>query len=518
PPAPPSAPASAKAKRAINWFLGGMLVSQVGVEILGLAMPLLMRAKFGGFEALAHIAVVSSAAGIVGRLSGGWIANKIGVKAAFVGATAIRLLSITGMVVFLMGPTAPLVAAVPPFAWLAAALSHYSAEMVLTAFYSFNSLVAGVALTSQQSLPAILLGSDRATMERFYSLQQWLLETIGVTGPKAGGVMVQMFGFTSAIAVYPVMLSIAVAMYLFGIRIPKDGETDGPAAKVSRLGRVLAPLAPMNRAIAAAFRRAMGRVTGLVDALVLKAYLGRWIDALGGRGALTDADEQALLSRSTLGWMLAAIASLGAFATMLLPATLPAYAGMIAFGVAEVIATQKLYSLILSRTKGKAEAVKVNAVLGAVFAAIYTVALNMAGVLFDHAAGRTPFLWFTAALIPVAGAVFLLRAALKKLDKDGAPEFAARPKSGFALLFKDPVMRWAFLGYVLLGMTNPLLYQILSQAFGLLIVGGGAAAASGVASWITALYSFGGLLGALYMWRESTLISDAKKPADAPAK
>ena len=74
-------------------------------------------------------------------------------------------------------------------------------------------------------------------------------------------------------------------------------------------------------------------------------------------------------------------------------------------------------------------------------------------------------------------------------------------------------MRWAFAGYVLLGITNPLLYQILSQAFGLLIVGGTAAAASGVSSWITSLYSLGGLLGALYMWRESTLISNAKKPA-----
>jgi hypothetical protein len=519
PETPQAAPASNK--RSIKWFLGGMIVGQVGVEILGLAMPLLMRAKFGGFSALAHIAVVSSAAGIVGRLSGGWISNKIGVKATFIGATAIRLLSITGMVVFLMGPTAPLVAAVPPFAWLATILSHYSAELVLTAFYSFNSLVAGVALTAQQSIPTILLGNDRATMERFYSLQQWTLEIVGVTGPKAGGVLVQMFGFTTAIAVYPVMLTIAVVMYMLGIRMPGEGKAaaeGAPSKAASTLSRILAPMAPMNRAIAGTVKRVMGRVTGFVDGLVLKAYLGRWIEALGGQGKLTDADEQTLLSRSTLGWMGAAALSLAGFATLLLPTVIPAYGAMVVFGVCEVIAAQKLYSLILSRTKGKAETVKINAIAGASFAAAYTVALNLAGMLFDKTAGLTPFLVFNAALIPVAVGVYFLRRALKKHDEAGSPEPAVRPTSGFKLLFKDPMMRWAFLGYVLLGMTNPLLYQILSQAFGLMIVGGSATAASGVASWITALYSFGGLLGALYMWRESTLISAAKGPAKAPAE
>ncbi len=488
-----------------------MIVAQVGVEVLGLAMPLLMRQKFGGFEALAHIAVVSSAASIVGRLSGGWIAGKIGIKNTYIVSTALRLVSISGMVVFLLGPTAPLVAAVPPLAAFATFMGHYSMLGALTGFYSFNALMQGISLTAQNSIPSALLGSDRATLDRFFSLQQWLMEIVGVSGPKLGGFLAQSFGFTAAIMVYPVVLTVALVMYAFGLRMPKDGQSQAEEAPAkAAFTRARAFVAPLANFVG----RALGGIASVVDALVLKAYLGRWIDKLGGKGNLSDADEHNLLTRSTLGWTTAAMFSLAGFATMLLPLTAPAYAAMVLFGVAEVIASQKLYSLLLSRTKGKGESVKVNAVAGASFAAIYTLALNLAGMLFDHFTGRMPLAIFSAAMLPLAGLVFLARARLKKAAD--APELVGdqRPKGGFKLLFKDPMMRWAFAGYVLLGITNPLLYQILSQAFGLLIVGGTAAAASGVASWITSLYSLGGLLGALYMWRESTLISNAKK---APA-
>lgn len=515
PPAPVQPKASAAAKRSINWFLGGMLVAQVGVEILGLAMPLLMREKFGGFSALAHIAVWSSAASIVGQLIGGWVANKFGIKGTYIGATMLRLVSISAMVVFLMGPTAPMVAAVPLLAKFAALLNGFSSLHVLVGFYSFNGFMAGLAGTAQKSIPNAILGNDRATLEKFSSLQQWLLEIVGVSGPKAGGLMVQTFGFTSAIAVYPVMLLIAVGMYAFGLRIPKDGATEIEPAqgKSSKFGAtvraILAPLAPMHNA----FGKALAAISAFVDKLVLKAYLGRWIEKLGGKGKLTDTDEQNLLTRSTLGWTLAAMFSMVGFLTMLLPFAFPAYVAMVVFGVAEVIASQKLYSLLLSRTKNKAEAVKVNAVAGASFAAIYTLALNLTGMLFDKATGITPFLIFNAALVPLAAAVYFLYRMIKRTDAKGSPEPVVRPKGGFGLLFKDPMMRWAFLTFVALSVMNPLLYQIISQAFGLLVVGGNATAASGVASWITALYSFGGLLGALYMWRESSLISEAKQPA-----
>ena len=520
-PAAPTPSDKAANRKSIKWFLSGLLVAQVGVEVLALAMPLLMRSKFGGFLALAHIAVASSVAGIAGQLTGGWIADKVGVKTVYIGATALRLLSITGMVVFLMGPAAPLVAAAPPLAAAAAYLGHFSAQLVMIGFASFNGYMQGIAQTAEKSIPTVLLGNDRATMERFYSLQQWLTEIVGVSGPKAGGFIVQAFGFTAAIAVYPVMLTVAVAMFFLGVRVPKaDGAHDAVEASKagSLLSRVMAPMAPMNRAIADVFGRIAGRIKAVVDGVVLKAYLGRWIEKMGGKGSLTDDDEQKLLSRSTLGWTMGAMLALAGFLTLLLPTAYPAYAAMIVFGVAEVIATQKLFSLMLSRTQGKTESLKVNAVAGAALAAISTVALNLAGTLFDHFAGRAPFMIFAAALIPVAAAIFFLRRSMKKLDEKGAPEPAKRPTSGFGLLFKDPMMRWAFLGYALLGVTNPLLYDILSQAFGLIIVGGSAVAASGVASWMTSLYSLGGLLGALYMWRESTLISDAKKAPEAPSR
>jgi MFS family permease len=527
PPVPDaSATASATAKSSIRWFLTGFLFTQVGIEILGLAMPLLMSAKFGGLSALAQIAVYTSVAGIAGRFLGGWIANKFGPKWTVIGATVLRVLSIGAMVVFLLGPTAPFIAAVAPLAKLAVLLNTYSMMSVMIAFNSFNGFVAGVAMTAQQSIAPTILGTDRGTLERFTSMQHWLSEIIGVSGPKAGSMIIQSFGFVTAILVYPVMLSIAVGLYAFGIRMPdaaapkKDESKPGFFSKL--IGRILTPI---RRALAPAMSKAgalFKRVAAFIDGLVLKAYLGRWIKELGGNGKLTDAHEQELLTRSTLGWMMAAMFSLTAFLTLLLPTAIPAYVAMVVFGVAQVIASQKLYSLILSRTKDKAESVKANAIVGAGFGVVATLAIMAAGKLFGAAATLSSFVTLNIAMVPLAVAVFFLHRMIKRTSEAGSPEPSPRPTSGFGLVFKDPMMRWAFLAYVALSVMNPLLYGIVSQAFGTFLLGGtgeaAAAAASAISSWITALYSFGGLLGALYMWRESTLISNAKKPAPTQHK
>ncbi len=527
PPAPEaSAAASASAKSSMRWFLGGVLATSVGGEILALAMPLLIAAKLGGLAAMGQIAVYTSVASVLGKFLGGWIASPthLGPNTTLKIATALRALSILTLVVFLLGPTAPFIAAVAPLAKLALLLSQYPLMTVMIAFSSFNGFVTGLSMTAQQSIPTTILGTDRGTLERFSSMQHYLVESIGVTGPKASSFIIQTFGFVTAILVYPVMLAVAVGMY-FGIRTPGSETPDKTESKpgfLSELGRRMAPihrvLSPVINKASAIFKR----VAAFIDRLVLKAYLGRWIKEMGGIGKLTDADEQTLLTRSTLGWTMAGMVSLAAFLTFLLPTALPAYAAMIVFGVAQVIATQKLYSLILSRTKDKAESVKTNAIVGAGFGVVTTIALIAAGKVFGAAATFSSFMTLNVAMIPLAAAVFFLLRMIKRTSEAGSPAPSPRPTSGFGLLLKDPMMRWAFLAFVALSLANPLLYSFVAAAFGTFLIGGtgaaAVAAASGIASWITALYSLGGLLGAVYMWREATLISNAKKPAPAEPK
>lgn len=580
--------------RSFYWFLAAVLVMQIGVEILGLAMPLLMRETFGGFAALAQISVVATLTGVAGRLLGGWLADRFGVKLSYATVEGLRVLSIGGMVLYLVGMSLPAAVfgpaslaiaaagalgfaavrrasrtsdgAVRASKWVkwgtraaVAALAVGSlmaigvlpgllpalastatvtlpllgtvpvAFAVLAGFYGFNGFVGGVAYTIEGSIAPLLLGSHRATLERLNSLKHWLMEVVAVPSPKLGGFVIQAFGFYAAIVLYPFMLAAALAMFLIGVKIPGESlRTDAEPVQRGRLGRALrariAPLIPTAKALFSFAREGMRRLIAGLDRLVLSAYLGRWIQAAGGKGKVTDADEHRMLSRSTRSWTLIGIASLASFATMMLPMAWPAYAAMVFFGVGEVIAAQKLYALMMSRTKDRSEALQLTAVSGAIYGLFAAAALVAAGKLFDGAftpailawlgplaaalsGPALPFAMLTAAMIPLGlGALFSLRRLIKAEAGNKTPS-----RRGYLLLFSDPVARWAFLGFVLLSVTNPLLYSIVSQAFGLALMGS-ATAASGVASWITAIYSFGGLAGALYMWRESTLIESAKPP------
>ncbi|MEK7389992.1 MAG: hypothetical protein AAB036_09860 [Elusimicrobiota bacterium] len=518
-PPPPPGP-SQSAQKSINWFLGGLLVSQIGIEILGFAMPLLMRATFGGLAAVAQLAVYTSLASIVGQFAGGKIPATM-IKMSFLSATVLRMLSIVTMVLFLSslaGTLPAFIAAITPLAHLVALLQQLPIMSVMIGFNAFNGFVAGVALTAQKSIAPAILGSDRGTLERFASLKQWLSEIIGVLGPKAGSYIVQTFDFVAAIAMYPIMLGAAVAMYAYGVKIPSADAESANATRPKPSSKSWRALASWTRPVTAYAASFFNRLVAFIDALVLKAYLQRWIDQLGGKGNLDEADEQKLLTRSTLAWIKASMITLAGFLTLLLPTALPAYAAIFVFGVAQVMTSEKLYALILSRTKGKSEAVKVNAVSGATFTGVSALALVLSGVLFDAVPGIGSFVIFNGALAVMAAGLFLLRRMLQRTSEAGSPEPSPRPTGGFGLMFKDPVMRWAFLAYVVLTVLNPLLYQILAQAFGLFLTGGAALAASDVISWLTSIYSFGGLLGALYMWRESTLISNAKKPAVPPSQ
>lgn len=327
---------------SIRWFLAGLLIAQIGVEALGVAMPLLMLERFGGFSAMAQIGVFSSLTGMVGRLAGGAVPREW-LKTAYVGASILRLASISVLIVFLMGPTLlPMVAAKTGLAFLASAgawLAPFYAMgsyAVLVGLYSVNGFLGGISVTTETSLVQAMLGNSRAVLEQFLALEQWLVEIVGVGGPKLGGKVINHFGFGWALAIYPVTFAVAIVLFAVGIRVPRK-----------------------------------------------------------------DARE----------------------------------------------------------------------------------------------------------------AADTVRAAAAQA-KAGIRDFFKSIGRGAYVVFKNPVMRTAFLGYTAYMILNPFLYSILAPAFGVLMARGDAKLGSEFASSITALYSLGGLVGGIVMWRESVLIQAAKEERD----
>src|SRR5207237_529880 len=142
--------------------------------------------RFGGFSAMAQVAVFSSLTGMVGKLIGSSVAEKFGLKKTYVGAKILGLMSISTLIMFLLGPGA-----------LPGAMSWVIAHQA-----------------------AIPLG-----------LGQWLMETVGFSGPKAGGYIIKNHGFIPALLVYPVTFVVAIGLYIFGIQLPKktNGAVDGAA-------------------------------------------------------------------------------------------------------------------------------------------------------------------------------------------------------------------------------------------------------------------------------------------------
>lgn len=333
PPQEGSSQEKSRSGKSVMWFLAGILTAQIGIEILGAAMPLLMRERFGGFSAMAQIAVFSAVAGIFGKLLGGPAAEKLGLKTTYVLSTALRLASVTAMILFLLGPGAMTAAATATGLGFLSTLGAFIAPFhqtpalmfkAVAMFYSVNSFMAGMSITAEDALPPRMLGNNRGVLEQFYALEHWLVEIIGVGGPKAGGLLIRHFGFVPALIVYPIVLTTALFMFIFGIKVPETAKTKPQEAT----------------------------------------------------------------------------------------------------------------------PKGKSTETK--------------------------------------------------------------------PKRGiFALVFRNPILRTAFFSYIAFLVLNPILYQILGPAFGVHMSGGRKELAADVSTYITALYSLGGLFGALFMWRESKLINSA---------
>lgn len=445
------------------WFIASLLAAQMGVEALGSSMPALIQKAFGDFTIYAQVAVVSSIFGIVGRQFGPMVIEKIGIKKAYVGSYLFRVASITAIATLL-------------------ATGHMTLPLMYV-FYSANALLLGTTFTAMNSVPPLLVGQNDAALNKFWGIQHTLSEIFGILGPIVTGMVVAKFGFIPALAAFPIMTLAAAIILWTTLKLPegKDLKTSAEPKKPSGAGAITkeffkkigrgAKVVWSNPALRLSFLAytlflmlnpflyqmlapgyalriigtaapelapaISGWLTGLYSAGglvggVLMTLESRKLDKGKETGKIDEKEEQRILRKSLLRWVVLAAGSLAFLASMAVPMpvlgslvalpsflswasnlTLPALA-LIPFGIAQVVAQFKLQSFFQARVPQK-DMADAMGFLGSASLAVTTAGIMGLKFLFKaFPLGLTPFYYFALALIPVALFALYLRWALAK--------------------------------------------------------------------------------------------------------
>lgn len=472
PPAPPTAPDDGGADkgwfglgRSAVFFIGALVVAQIGVEALGSTMPALVQKTFGDFTVVAQLGIFSSIAGIIGRQLGPLAVTKWGLRKTYLLGTATRIVSISALCALL-------------------AMGHMTLPLMM-AFYCMNGLIGGVTLTAETSIPPALMGSNQAKIEKFWTWEQTLLEIIGVSGPIVTGAIVTSLGFLPALIAFPAAFAIALAVLFFTLRIPQKVEAmrladlkknpndpkgangiKGVFGQFSRRiaeGAKLVWRSPLLRTsflaytvymmlnpflysiIAPAYGKLVAGADHMASVYGLLTGLYSFGGLLGGflmireqkklteakKKGLPDAEESETLRRSLLKWMKWGAAGLLAILTLAVPIaplgtlltlpgflswagalTLPAVA-LIPFGVAQVIATVKLRSYFQAKVP-EGRMPEAMGFFGAASLAVSTLGLLALKYLFKNVGGYTPFMIIAALMVPLGVYYLYLTRGLSK--------------------------------------------------------------------------------------------------------
>jgi hypothetical protein len=477
PPAPPAAPEDGGGKswfglgKSAVFFIGSLVVAQIGVEALGAAMPALVQKTFGDFTVVAQLGIFASIASIVGRQLGPIAVTKWGLRKVYLVGTATRIVSISILCALL-------------------ATGHMTLPLMMV-FYCINGLIGGVTMTAESSIPPALMGGSQAKIEKFWTWEQTLLEIIGVSGPIVTGAVVVSMGFLPALIAFPATFAIALAILFFTLRIPQkveamrlvdlqkkqsDPKTGGvknafgqffhriaegaklvwhnPLLRTSFIAytvytmlnpflySMIAPAYGIRLVGADNMAAVYGLLTGLYS---LGGLLGGFVmireqkklTAAKQKG-MTDGEETEALRQSMLKWMKWGAVGLAAILTLAFPIaplsafvalpgflswagalTLPALA-LIPFGVAQVIATVKLRSYFQAKVP-EGRMPEAMGFFGSASLAVSTVGLLALKYLFKGVAGFTPFWIIAALMIPLAIYYLYLTRSLNKASAPTTP-------------------------------------------------------------------------------------------------
>lgn len=186
-PAPPAHPAPAR--NDTRWYIGGSALFKIGMESLGLAVPLIALIVFGQAKWAAGMAMGWGLAQIIGSSVGGGLLDRRPPAKVLAWTMGLQALSVT----ILLGLFVAQSALGIPLAQPAAVL----------ALHMVTGVLAGVADTARQVIPPVLVGDEGQALKVFNSKVHVAYEFAGVVGAILAGLLIKNFGVVFVLALHP---------------------------------------------------------------------------------------------------------------------------------------------------------------------------------------------------------------------------------------------------------------------------------------------------------------------------
>jgi len=431
--------------QTLRWYLAGTGTFKLGMEALGVSVPVIALTVFGQVKwaavlgvgwGLSMIVFSSLAGGLLDRKSPAKVISwAMGLEAATI-SVFLGLLAVDKFLPALAG-------------------FQLASPYALLALYSLAGGFLGVADTARQVIPSEIIGADERQLKLFNAKTHMAYEVAGVAGALLTGLIISTFGLLPALLMHPPAYLLAAFLFSrirMGVRKPPAKDADAAAEEAHSRARGAGPgflPEPLRRALgdlkagaAVIFSRKLflwgtfalaaplvihRLLEGLLIPVAATTFLGNpaaaaWIVGASNFGELLGAT---LLMRAmvkakegkrfrTAFWVkLMALGILGLWSLNYAP-TLLVILPMVAFcsmtwAASDLSLRSKLQNAFPDRYRGRAFGF-----LGAVaFALVLATSLGL-GVLMDAMAHYPVFFGVNVVLTVLAALLFYSARALKK--------------------------------------------------------------------------------------------------------
>lgn len=258
----------------VGAYLAGTFGARVANNALQVTLPLILLQSSNSPSAVGFVTALTTALDTTGTLLGGWLCSLLHPRKLLILSTSVR----------------SAILALIPILWSAGSLTLTTA----TGVYLFDSLARGVADTARNTMPIMLVGKNKNSLNRLNSRYQIVFELGAVAGPFLVGGVLAGFGALAANWLLPAAFGTATAVYLLMPKTAQPTAQEGqgrgeptllnsasliaskPGLRLPFVGILLLTLYPLKALLPAIFA-----------ASILKApEQAAWLIGLFGLGAL----------------------------------------------------------------------------------------------------------------------------------------------------------------------------------------------------------------------------------------
>ena len=180
-------------KRTLRWYLGGTAAFKIGMEALGLSIPLLALTVFGQVKWAAVMSVGWGLSQLVFSSLAGGILDRHSPTKVISRAMTLQAASVGIMIgLFAFDKLFPALLGFP--------LAQPVAILIL---YTLAGACLGVQDTARQVIPPEVIGKDEKAIKLFNARTHMAYEVSGVIGALLAGLVISKFGVLAALLLHP---------------------------------------------------------------------------------------------------------------------------------------------------------------------------------------------------------------------------------------------------------------------------------------------------------------------------